>query len=47
VRAGRMIVLQPDAEYMKLFPDNPKTMFVHHFYKPYFYLAQKMDERIR
>lgn len=47
VRAGRMIVLQPDAEYINLFPDNPETKFVHHFYKPYFYLAERMDEGIR
>lgn len=38
VRTGAIIVLMPDEEYFKLFPDDPKTIFVHHFHKPYLHL---------
>jgi hypothetical protein len=40
--AGNQIVLQADAAYYKLFPDNDKTIFVHHFHKPYLYLLKKL-----
>ncbi len=40
--AGNQIVLQADEAYYKLFPDNDKTIFVHHLHKPYLYLLKKM-----
>jgi hypothetical protein len=42
VRVGNTIVLLADADYYKLFPDNPTTLFVHHLHPAYFYLAQKL-----
>jgi hypothetical protein len=42
VRTGNMIILKPDAEYLKKFPDNDSTLFVHHGIKPYIYLAEKI-----
>ncbi len=41
VRTGTTIVLFADDEYYKQFPDDDKKMWVHHFYKPYFYLLDK------
>ena len=42
VRTGNTIVLLADADYYKLYPDNDKTIFVHHLHKPYLYLLGKM-----
>ncbi len=44
VRVGNVIVLQADADYYKLFPDNPNTLFVHHFHDAYYYLARKLPD---
>jgi hypothetical protein len=41
-RVGNTIVLLADADYYKLFPDNPNTLFVHHLHPAYYYLAQKL-----
>jgi hypothetical protein len=43
VRTGATIVLLADSAYYKLYPDNPKTIFVHHVHKPYLYLLDKLD----
>lgn len=43
VRTGTTIVLLADSDYYKLFPDNPKTLFVHHFHKAYLNLLDKLD----
>lgn len=40
-RAGTFIVLQPDEEYSKLFPDNKEKIFQHHLLQPYYYLLKK------
>lgn len=42
VRVGNTIVLLADADYYKMFPDNPNTIFVHHFHDAYYYLAKKL-----
>jgi hypothetical protein len=44
VRVGNVIVLLADADYYKLFPDNPNTLFVHHFHDAYYYLAKKLPD---
>lgn len=44
VRTGATVVLLADADYYKLFPDDPKTLFVHHFHKPYLNLLDKLDQ---
>lgn len=44
VRTGNMIILQPDAEYYKEFPDNDETLFVHHNLLPYLKLAEKLKD---
>lgn len=40
-RAGVPIVLQPDADYYKLFSNESKNVFIHHMYEPYYFLAKK------
>lgn len=35
---GSPIILQPDANYHKLYPDNGKSIFTHHYFGPYYYL---------
>lgn len=42
VRTGSPVILMPDAEYYKKFPDNDSTLFVHHGVIPYTYLAEKI-----
>jgi len=42
VRTGNYIVLLADEAYYKIYPDNPNTLFVHHFHAPYLYLADKL-----
>ena len=41
MRAGNAIVLQPDDEYYKLFPQNSNNIFVNHLFQPYYYLLKK------
>lgn len=41
-RAGSFIVLQPDAEYYKKFPDTGNNIFQHHLFEPYYYLVEKI-----
>ncbi|MDG1276104.1 MAG: lipase family protein [Algoriphagus sp.] len=40
-RAGTFIVLQPDQEYKKRFPDLKEKIFQHHMLQPYYYLFKK------
>lgn len=44
VRTGTTIVLFPDPDYYKKYPDDQKQIFVHHFPGAYLYLAEKLDE---
>ncbi|RAJ92075.1 lipase (class 3) [Larkinella arboricola] len=44
VRTGASVVLLADSAYYELFPDDPKTIFVHHFHKPYLYLLDKLGQ---
>ncbi len=41
VHCGTPVILMPDDGYRKLFPDNPKNVFTHHMFWPYYYLAEK------
>ncbi|MBS1653803.1 MAG: lipase family protein [Bacteroidetes bacterium] len=41
MRAGVPIVLQPDEEYRKIFPDSTTEVFIHHLFAPYYYLIKK------
>lgn len=43
-RAGNFIVLQPDAEYYKKFPDSKTKVFVHHGFDAYLYLLKKIPQ---
>lgn len=44
-RAGSMIVLYPNADYYKRFPDsNDDNIWTHHFIEPYMMLMEKMDQ---
>ncbi|WP_295769618.1 lipase family protein [uncultured Mucilaginibacter sp.] len=38
---GVPVVLMPDDEYRRKFPDDSKNVFVHHMFWPYYYLTQK------
>jgi len=40
-RAGVPIVLQPDEEYYKRYPNTGTNIFVHHMFAPYYLLAKK------
>ena len=40
-RAGSQIVLEPDAEYYKKFPNDGSNMFINHLFLPYYYLLTK------
>ncbi|AQG80119.1 lipase family protein [Spirosoma montaniterrae] len=42
VRTGSHIVLLADEAYYKLYPDDEKKIFVHHFHPPYLYLTEKL-----
>ena len=42
VRAGIPIVLEPDEEYYKRFPDTGANIFRHHLFAPYYYLVKKI-----
>ncbi len=42
MRAGTPIVLQPDAEYYKKYPDTGSNIFRHHLFEPYYYLVKKI-----
>ena len=42
VRTGTAMILKPDAEYYKNFPDNDSTLFVHHGIKAYIFLTNKL-----
>lgn len=41
VSCGIPIILMPDEAYQQKFPDDPKNVFVHHMFWPYYYLAEK------
>jgi hypothetical protein len=43
VRTGAFIVLQPDENYYKLFPQDEKNKFVNHLHPQYLYLTEKLD----
>ncbi len=40
-RAGTPVVLEPDADYYKHFPDTGANMFRNHMAEPYYYLLKK------
>lgn len=40
VRTGAFVVLLPDENYYKLFPNDKKQVFIHHFFAPYIYLTE-------
>ncbi|WP_338874794.1 lipase family protein [Spirosoma sp. SC4-14] len=42
VRTGTFVTLLADADYFRKYPDNPKTIFVHHLLLPYLDLAAKL-----
>jgi len=42
VRAGNMIILMPDEDYYKMYPNDDKKLFVHHNLLPYISLAEKL-----
>ena len=43
-RAGVPIVLQPDAEYYKVYPNETTNIFQHHLFAAYYMLAKKYYE---
>ncbi|WP_210518007.1 lipase family protein [Hymenobacter terricola] len=42
VRAGTTVVLPADAAYYLLYPNDPNKLFRHHFFQPYYYLAERL-----
>lgn len=45
VRTGTTIVLLPDDEYFKTYPDDPSRLFPHHFHAAYLALLDKLPEQ--
>lgn len=43
VRTGNSIVLRPDEDYFKAFPQDPKEVFINHLHKPYLFLLDKLE----
>ena len=41
MRAGSPVVLEPDADYYKKFPDTGSNIFRNHLFEPYYYLVKK------
>ena len=41
MRAGIPIILQPDEEYRSQFPESDRQFFIHHQFKPYYFLLRK------
>ncbi len=46
VRTGRTIVLLPDEDYYKYYPDNTTEIFIHHLHAPYLLLLEQLDETV-
>lgn len=46
-RAGNTIVLYADAAYYQLYPDSRENVFIHHFFAPYIYLAEKLPDTLQ
>ena len=44
VRTGNTIVLLPDSDYFKRFPDDPSLLFPHHFHAQYLMLLDKLPD---
>jgi hypothetical protein len=42
VRCGTPVVLVPDANYSKVFPDDPKNLVLNHLFYPYYYLTEQI-----
>ena len=44
-RTGVSVILRPDAEYFRLYPETSDSIFLHHFHQPYWHLlmAQRID----
>lgn len=42
VRTGTTIVLVPDDDYYKIYPNDPNILFAHHFHPQYLYLLDKL-----
>jgi len=38
---GVPVMLMPDADYQRKFPDSSKNIFIHHLFWPYYYLAER------
>jgi hypothetical protein len=47
VRTGRTIVLMPDEDYYKQFPDSKENIFVHHTIRPYLFLTNKLRSDLK
>jgi pimeloyl-ACP methyl ester carboxylesterase len=41
-RAGNYVVLKPDEDYYRRFPQDGKDIFINHMHPPYIYLAEKL-----
>lgn len=46
VRTGNTIVLRADEAYYKLFADSKENVFIHHFFEPYLYLAERLPDTL-
>lgn len=44
VRTGSTIVLLPDEDYYKVYPNDPSQFFIHHLHAPYLMLLDKLTD---
>lgn len=44
VRTGRIIVLYPDEAYFKVYPNDPKRIFIHHSFQAYLMLLERLED---
>lgn len=40
-RAGTFVILYPDVEYYRIYPDEKEKVFKHHALQPYLYLLDR------
>ena len=46
VRTGKTIVLVPNEDYHKKYPDDTSEIFIHHLHAPYLFLLEQLDENV-
>jgi hypothetical protein len=43
VRTGQTIVMIPDEQYYKVYPESEEKVFIHHVHRPYLFLLERLN----